>query len=110
VATSESRQPWLFSREMSDMVLGDSVYFQTDSPLTWQEGGGPSPLPFPAKEVWCALLKKTNTSGKARYRILFVALHMDMYSGDWLVHLGPESDSFSKATEPAATIGCALAE
>ena len=89
-SVTRARQLWHFSADMSYSVLGDSVYFQIDYPLTWQSGGGPSPLPFPPKELRCALLEgEDRLRGEPFYTAVFVGLHMDTYSGDWSVHEGP---------------------
>lgn len=109
LSVERARQPWHFSRDMSYSVLGDSVYFQTDYPLTWKEGGGPSPLPFPPKELWCALLVgKDKLTGERSYAVVFVGLHMDMYSGDWMVHEGPTARSLPELEESLSTVGCDL--
>ena len=106
-SVQRARRPWNFSEDMSYMVLGDSVYFQTDSPLTWTEGGGPSPLPFPPRELWCALLELENdATGERFYAVIYVGLHMDMYNGDWMVHKGPGGLSIQGSRERLATIGC----
>ena len=107
LSVARARQPWRFSKQMSYSVLGDSVYFQTDSPLTWQEGSGPSPLPFPPKELWCALLEgEDRQTGERSYSVVLIGLHMDMYSGDWMVHEGPTDRSLSALLEGLSTIGC----
>ncbi len=107
LSVARARQPWRFSKEMSYSVLGDSVYFQTDYPLTWREGGGPSPLPFPPKELWCALLEgEDSVTGKPTYAVVYVGLHMDMYSGDWMVHEGPTDRSLPALLRGLSTIGC----
>jgi hypothetical protein len=108
VATSEARQPWLFGSEMSQAVLGDSVYFQTDFPLSWKTASGPSPLPFPPKELWCVLLRQGEAGLETRYALLYVALHMDMYSGDWIVHQGLEAATAAAVVRSASNVGCSL--
>lgn len=107
LTVTRARQPWHFSKEMSYSVLGDSVYFQTDYPLTWREGGGPSPLPFPPKELWCALLEgEDRVTGERSYAVVLIGLHMDMYSGDWMVHEGPTDRSLPALLQGLSTIGC----
>jgi hypothetical protein len=107
LSVARARQPWRFSKDMSYSVLGDSVYFQTDYPLTWKEGGGPSPLPFPPRELWCALLEgEDRLTGERSYAVVFVGLHMDMYNGDWMVHEGPTDRSLPALLQGLSTIGC----
>lgn len=107
LSVTRARQPWRFSKDMSYLVLGDSVYFQTDSTITWQGGGGPSPLPFPPKELWCALLEgEDRLRGEPTYAVVFVGLHMDMYSGDWMIHEGPTDRSSPALLQRLSDIGC----
>jgi hypothetical protein len=107
LAVVRARQPWHFSEDMSSAVLGDSVYFQIDYPLTWEDGGGSSPLPFPPKELWCALLEgEDRLHGESTYAVVFVGLHMDMDSGDWMIHEGPTDQSLSALLRGLSAIGC----
>lgn len=107
VRVERASKPWHFSRELSQMILGDSVYFQTDASLTWKEGSGPSPLPFPPKELWCAFLEHQDaTTGNQTGSVVFVGLHMDMYTGDWLVHSGAEAPFTREFEESLRRIGC----
>ena len=104
-----ARRPWTFTRELSDRVLGDSVYFQTDASLTWAVGSGPSPLPFPPKELWCALLAgQDNASSEQSYAIVLVGLHMDMYNGDWMVHETAEDPFTLESQQMLTRIGCKM--
>jgi hypothetical protein len=107
LAVERARKPWNFSRDMSQLVLGDSVYFQTDASLTWRQGGGPSPLPFPPKELWCALLSRQDDASDGRsYAVVFAGLHMDMYNGDWLIHEGSKTPFTPEFEEVLSRIGC----
>ena len=102
-----ARRPWNFAGDLSGMALGDSVYFQTDSSLTWTEGSGPSPLPFPPKELWCAFLEGTDDiTGEKSHIVVFVGLHMDMYTADWLVHKAAESPFAPEFGKMLAHLGC----
>ena len=105
-----AQRPWNFTRAQSDRVLGDTVYFQTDASLTWTGGSGPSPLPFPPKELWCAILVgEDDVGGQNAYSLVFVGLHMDMYNGDWLVHEAGEVLFTPRSEEALAEIGCEIA-
>jgi hypothetical protein len=102
-----ARRPWNLTQAMGFAVLGDSVYFQTDSSLTWEQGGGPSPLPFPPKELWCALLEAGDEGeGDGTQTVVFIGLHMDMYNGDWIVHQGPEAPFSPEFLGVLSSIGC----
>jgi hypothetical protein len=109
LAVGRARRPWNFSKDLSGAVLGDSVYFQTDGHLGWTVESGPSPLPFPPKELWCALLAgQDDTNGARSYSIVFVGLHMDMYNGDWLVHKTTDEPFTSQSEEALSRIGCEI--
>lgn len=105
---TRARRPWNLTRDLNWLILGDSVYFQTDHPLTGRRSDGPSPLPFPPKEVWCALLEsKSGTTDAQSYSVVLVGLHMDMYSGDWIIHQAP-SEPFSTVGDALSGLGCGL--
>lgn len=104
-----AQRPWNFSKALSDRVLGDTVYFQTDASLTWTGGSGPSPLPFPPKELWCAILAgRDDVSAEKAYSIVFVGLHMDMYNGDWFVHETGEYPFTAESETVLSQIGCEM--
>lgn len=106
-----ARRPWNFAEKMSHLVLGDSVYYQTDQPLTWKQASGPMPLPYPPKELWCILVEERDAgSGELTPTALFVALHMDMYSADWLVHTAPKGLAPSELAGILNWLGCVVEE
>ncbi|MGD9148381.1 MAG: hypothetical protein PVI80_22650 [Anaerolineae bacterium] len=109
LAVKRAQRPWNFSQALSDRVLGDTVYFQTDDSLTWTGESGPSPLPFPPKELWCAILAgQDDVNGQRGYSIVFVGLHMDMYNGDWLVHETGENPFTAESEAALSQIGCQM--
>jgi hypothetical protein len=109
LTVGRARRPWNFSRDLSDGVLGDSVYFQTDGSLSWTVETGPSPLPFPPKELWCALLVgQDDADGTESYAVVLVGLHMDMYSGDWLVHETADGPFTPTSEDTLSRIGCEI--
>jgi hypothetical protein len=99
-----AKRAWRFDQAMSGVVFGDSVYYQTDSGPGWTERDSLLPLPYPPKEVWCVLLKVAPSLEGTAYRVVFPALHMDMYNADWLVHEAPQD----LGGQALATIGCEL--
>ena len=104
---TRAERPWNLTRDLGWPVLGDSVYFQTDRPIRWSRSEGPSPLPFPPKEAWCALLEsEERTIVNSSYTVVLVGLHMDMYSGDWMIHQSP-SDPLAVG-EVLLALGCEL--
>jgi hypothetical protein len=82
-----ARRPAAFEASMSTKAFGDGGYYQTDVSY----GGksvGPRPLPYPPRELWCVWLHPAGIPDGAR-RVVFVALHQDLYGGDWLLHEAP---------------------
>lgn len=103
----QAKRPWNLTRDLGWPVLGDSLFFQTDQPLTGSRSDGSSPLPFPPKEVWCSLLQsKDQATGAPSYAVVLVGLHMDMYTGDWVVHQPPD-DPFAVG-KILSLLGCEL--
>jgi hypothetical protein len=116
-------RPWRFERVDSERVIGDSARYQTDltfsSPVTegtdstpaasgipvTHAGGGAMPLPFPPRAVWCVWLvaRAGAPPGQAGERLIFVALHEDLYVGAWLVH-----ESSALGRQRLTHLGCAL--
>jgi len=105
---TQAQRPWNLTRDLGWPVLGNSVHFQADDPLTPSRGDGLSPLPFPAKAVWCALLESEDeTTGVPSYSVVLVGLHMDMYNGDWMIHQAPDGP-LSALHETLSALGCPL--
>jgi hypothetical protein len=44
--------------------------------------------------------------GEPTYAVVFVGLHMDMYSGDWMIHEGPTDWSLPVLLQGLSSIGC----
>jgi hypothetical protein len=105
---TRAQRPWNVTRDLGWPVLGSSVHFQTDHPLTLSRGDALAPLPFPPKVVWCALLETENgTTGGLSHSVLLVGLHMDMYNSDWIIHQAP-SAPLSTLHETLSSLGCNL--
>jgi len=119
---ARSSVPSHFTPAMSRATFGDSTFFRTTYGYSAQagidlpgfptvtpgtsgspSGGGSRPVPFPPMDVWCVLLKDTGQSSPA---IVFVALHQDLYSADWLVH-EPQGDA-KEIADALSKIGCDL--
>jgi hypothetical protein len=104
---TRAKRPWNLTRDLRWPVLGHSVYFQTDQPFAPGQNSALSPLPFPPKEIWCALLESEDeATGTPSYSVVLVALHMDMYSADWMIH-HPPSDPFG-VSELLHAVGCEI--
>jgi hypothetical protein len=100
-----ARRAGRFGRDMSGLVFGDSVYYQSDLGPAWTETDSLLPLPYPPREVWCVLLQDSTAATGPAARIVFPALHMDMYNADWLVH---EALPGQVTAETLDAIGCTL--
>jgi hypothetical protein len=107
LAAQRADRPWNFSREMSDVVFGDSVHFQTDTGPTRTQRANLAALYYPPKEVWCALLS-TADEEQASQTVVFVGLHMDMYYADLAVHEAADDLSSQALAELLSTIGCSF--
>lgn len=106
---ARAERPWNLTKDLSWLALGDSVYFETDHPLTRGRSVGPSPLPYPPKEVWCALLESEDeATGVRSYAVVLVGLHMDMYSADWMLHQAPSQPFSTAFREALSALGCDL--
>ena len=111
--------PSRFTAELSAASYGDSPYYRTTSdyrkPVDTTEtdaGAGRMhffsesgrPLPFPPERLWCVILDPGDLEAR---RLVYVALHQDLYNADWIVHEGAAgvSDAHLKAT--LSRLGCA---
>jgi hypothetical protein len=122
VSVERAKRPWNLTGEMSHAVFGYSMYFASDYGPAWPSGNEPTRLPYPPKEVWCALVEGASLDADPEgsdvgttYEVLFVGLHMTMYNADWMVHkgmpLGPASQfslSDVELQETLRAIGCEL--
>ena len=122
VSAERAKKPWNLTGEMSHALFGDSAHFSSDYGPAGHSGNDVMRLPFPPKEVWCALVEQANLdadpegSGEGpTYEVLFVGLHMTMYNADWMVHkgapLGPALQSGPSGVglqETLSAIGCDL--
>lgn len=95
-----------FDAAMSGRVFGNSVHYQADFGPTWTERDSLLPLPYPPREVWCVQLNDGSAQAWPAVRVVFPALHMDMYNADWLVHEAAPNQDLGQALD---TIGCELA-
>jgi hypothetical protein len=107
--TVRATKPGNLGSDAGYPTFGDSVYYQTEDGPAGNEKGGAMPLPYPPKELWCVLLKQQNrATGRTSYPIVFVGLHMDMYSADWIVHEGPGDPSTPGVLDSLSQLGCEL--
>lgn len=131
-------RPWLFPAAASSETFGDGLYFRTSrsyeietatpepgptlpaagtatpesspassvpqivSPL-WRNNGLRA-LPYPPKEVWCVVLK----GGEPGARVIFVALHSDLYNAAWIVHEPDGAPGSRELAGALSEIGCDL--
>jgi hypothetical protein len=104
-SVARAHKPWRFTEEMTSRAFGDSVHFQT---IQYSDARGA--LRFPPDEVWCVLLERKGITVEEAppYVVVFVALHMDMYVADWIVHEAVGSPSSPEFGKILPTIGCDL--
>ena len=122
VSVERAKRPWNLTGEMSQAVFGYSMYFASDYGPTWPSGNEPMRLPYPPKEVWCALVEGVSLDAVPEggawgrtYEVLFVGLHMTMYNADWMVHKGTRLEAGlgsrladAELQETLTAIGCEL--
>jgi hypothetical protein len=105
-----ARKPWKFSRDMSGSVYGDGLYFRPDYTFDGEYvgGSGRRPLHFPPEEVWCVLLEQApeRSAGEAAHSVVFVALHQDLYTADWVLHEVVDDLPAAALAESLAALEC----
>ena len=116
-------RPGRFDAAFSSASISASFYFRTSrgyrsaaipnplilttSPLPSgaSEGGrGGRALPFPPRDLWCVLLNQESGNG----RVVFLALHEDMYNADWIVHESAGAPGDAALAARLAVVGCDL--
>jgi hypothetical protein len=97
-------RPWNFAPLMSKATYGSGVYFHVNQGFDPKYGDSSRALPYPPREVWCVVL--TDASGSSR--IVFTALHEDMYKADWILHESAAVRGTPLLGEWLASIGCDL--
>jgi hypothetical protein len=101
-----AHRPSAFDADMSIKVYGDSGYYQTD--VSYEgKNVGPRPLPYPPRELWCVWLEPAGVADGAA-RVVFVALHQDLYGGDWLLHDAPGPALSTECQAILEAVGCDL--
>jgi len=105
VAADRADHPACLTEQMAGPSFGNSVHFQTDRGGLDVSEGGLSPLPFPPTDVWCVWLKG---EGPPAGQVVLAALHVDLYTADWIVYQGPADASSVEAWHLFSTLGCTL--
>jgi hypothetical protein len=115
-----SSRPSRFTTDWSKVSYGDSPYYRTTN--HYQLSAAPTlaasganrihffsesgrPLPFPPERLWCVLLDPGDLEAR---RVVFVALHEDLYNADWIVHEGPAGVSGIELDASLDSLGCAI--
>jgi DNA-binding transcriptional regulator of glucitol operon len=75
---AKAREPQLFTREMSQKTISDSITFQADESFEGLHLGGETPLPYPPVQVYCVAVK----IGMDQTEFFFVALHTNGVHSD----------------------------
>jgi hypothetical protein len=115
-------RPWNFTPEMSGGAFGDSFSYHTQRSYeelsatgqpammitdTWQTisagGGGQLPLPYPPQDGWCILLAQAE---QEQPKVIYILLHQDLYTADWIVHETPVDRSAEKLQMDLDSLGC----
>ncbi len=120
---SQATRASLFKPEQSSATYSDSVYFRTrhnygdtgimrislsSSPTAsadiYRGSDGLRALPYPPEEIWCVLLEPHEEEAQ----VVLVAMHMDLYKADWVVHELPPGWSVAERNAVLADLGCAV--
>jgi hypothetical protein len=118
-ATQQATAPSVFDVSTSSATYGRGVYYRTDAtyiretPTPGVFGLSPRmsrrPVPYPPTEVWCAVLDPgQGGSGPSHVasRVIFVALHQDLYNAAWIVHETEELPLSRDLMADLAELGC----
>jgi hypothetical protein len=119
----QATRPWLFKPEQSSASYSHSVYYRTThnyggtgikqislspsppaSPGIYRGSDGLRALPYPPEEIWCVLLEPREEEAQ----VVLVALHMDLYKADWVVHELPPAWSAAERGAVLSDLGCAV--
>jgi hypothetical protein len=105
-SVARAHKPWRFTEEMTSGAFGDTVHFQTTN---YSDTLGA--LRFPPDEVWCVLLESKGITVEEAppSSVVFLALHMDMYNAEWIVHEAAGRPSSPELGSILSTIDCDLA-
>ncbi len=112
-----AKYPWRFTPSLSAASLSDNPHYQVSNDFSDQRPHGPmvfqttvttntlpnmnatggALLPYPPRQLYCALLENFKTNA---YEIVLIARHEDLYYAAWVVH---------ELTDPVAamtSVGC----
>ena len=105
---AQANNPRAFVAELDAASFGDGSYFSVSHDINAAnyDGTGGRPPPFPPLELWCVSI---NTSPDTR-RIVFVALHEDLYKSVWIVHELRSDLSDEAVGELLQQVGCKLGQ
>lgn len=121
VAADSASDPVVFDASMSLVSYGRGVVYQTDAtyaretPTPGVFGVSPRlsrrPVLYPPTTVWCVLLSPGDEASGASCtmlaeRIVFVALHQDLYNAAWIVHEAEVLPLSSDFKADLVSLGC----
>jgi hypothetical protein len=94
LSVQRARAQYAFDRQLSHTVWGNERYTA-------------KPLSYPPDRVFCVQLEHHDSGAPARRQIVFVALHSDLHTADWVIHESayePFGPTFVAALQ---ALGCA---
>ncbi len=101
----KASKPWEFKVEMNSGSFSDCIYYQTDFCYKPDEILSSPPLPFPADEVWCALLNSSSSDEGSGW-VVYIARHQDLYNAGWIVHESSRGITDPQLRVDLTDIGC----
>jgi hypothetical protein len=94
LAVRRALAPHAFDGQLSRAVWGNESYTA-------------KPLLYPPDRLFCVQLERQDSGAPARRQVVFVALHSDLHTADWVIHEGayePFDPAFAAALR---ALGCA---
>lgn len=95
---SHARKPAAFTPEMSAASYSsDANLFAVANVMRAARGRpnpGNQPIPYPAKEVWCARLNIDESASMPRY--IFIARHANPSGESWIIHEPPVTKNVAR--------------
>jgi hypothetical protein len=122
--TMHAGRPWNFKEAMSASVLKapyrleNSRAIESTSPRSLVSDTllyeiAAIPLSYPPQDLWCVLLKYQRKASlthdrEAGYRVVYAALHKDLYTAEWVIHISADDFPSQRLAQTFQAIGCKL--
>ncbi len=98
-------------------TFGEGTHFDVDHHLRTVDGAQKTqsvtlygertvkrPLPYPPQALWCVTIDYVDEPD----RVIFLGYHRDMYSAEWVAHIGESKPFSAEFTDNLTALGCDL--